>query len=187
VQALRQVVDEYQKALTLAACECIRRRDRILRDLACRLDLLGPAALLRRRREALVALEARLAGASGKRLRQAHDRVGALALRLTAADPRHRLQLAAARLDQSAQRLHRAVDAKRTQTSLRVEALAAHLEAINPRRVLQRGYSITTRRRDGKILRAATDVKPGDRIVTHLAEGEISSTVDDTNQLPLFE
>lgn len=187
VQALRQVVDEYQKALSLAACECLRRRDRMLRDLACRLDLLGPTALLRRRRETLVALEARLASGSARRLRVGTDRLAALALRLTAADPRHRLQLAKARLDQSAQRLGRALDAKRTQFGLRVEALAAHLEAVNPHRVLQRGYSITTRRRDGRILRNAADVKPGDRIVTHLAEGEIGSTVEDARQLPLFE
>ena len=52
------------------------------------------------------------------------------------------------------------------------------LDLLSPQNVLQRGYSITTDPTSGKVLRNATEVKPGAKIRTRLAKGEISSTVD---------
>ena len=46
----------------------------------------------------------------------------------------------------------------------------------NPQRILKLGYSITLK--DGKALKRAADVKPGDIIVTRLHEGNIESTVN---------
>jgi exodeoxyribonuclease VII large subunit len=44
------------------------------------------------------------------------------------------------------------------------------LAGLNPRSVLQRGYSITTRKKTGLLVRKSGDVKIGDVLVTELAE-----------------
>ncbi len=66
----------------------------------------------------------------------------------------------------------RAVDAARA----RLREAAASLEALSPVAILGRGYSITYR--DGKIVKDAREVKPGDRLRTRLGSGEIDSRVE---------
>ncbi len=50
------------------------------------------------------------------------------------------------------------------------------LEGLSPLSVLERGYSIT-RTQDGKIVRRADDLTPGDQLNTRFADGEAASTV----------
>jgi exodeoxyribonuclease VII large subunit len=63
----------------------------------------------------------------------------------------------------------------------------AHLEgqvrSLDPARTLARGWSIT-RDRDGRVVRAADQVAPGDPLVTTVANGEIQSTVSDATDEP---
>ncbi len=68
-----------------------------------------------------------------------------------------------------------------------LESLNARLNALSPEAVLKRGYSITTRKRDGLVIRSAAQVRPGDRLLTRLADGQIQSIAEDAAQLPLFE
>lgn len=60
---------------------------------------------------------------------------------------------------------------------LRFEGQARALQALSPTNILQRGYSITTREQDTRPLRAAGEVKVGERLITRLAEGSLSSLV----------
>jgi exodeoxyribonuclease VII large subunit len=53
--------------------------------------------------------------------------------------------------------------------------LEKRLNALGPQQVLARGYSITTDAASGKVLRDAAKVKPGQKLKTRLAKGEISS------------
>jgi exodeoxyribonuclease VII large subunit len=69
----------------------------------------------------------------------------------------------------------------------RVDGLARHLTAVSPEQVLKRGYSITTRKRDGAIVRDSHQLKNGERIVTRVADGSVESVVDDGKQPGLFE
>jgi len=46
---------------------------------------------------------------------------------------------------------------------------------------LSRGYSITTDAATGKVLRAAANVKAGQKLKTRLAKGEIVSRTETTN------
>jgi exodeoxyribonuclease VII large subunit len=67
--------------------------------------------------------------------------------------------------------------------TLRLDAVAATTRALDPRRVLERGYTIT-RTADGRAVRAVADAPAGARIVTELAHGRITSTVDDPVEEP---
>jgi exodeoxyribonuclease VII large subunit len=60
----------------------------------------------------------------------------------------------------------------------RLDPLAARLRLLGPEQVLSRGYSITTDAVTGKVLRAATEVKAGQRLKTRLKAGEVFSAAE---------
>jgi exodeoxyribonuclease VII large subunit len=59
----------------------------------------------------------------------------------------------------------------------RLEAAHARLRALDPRRVLGRGYTIT-RDANGKVVRTAAAVTPGDVLVTETSDGSVRSRVE---------
>ena len=71
--------------------------------------------------------------------------------------------------------------------AVRLHALDTHLQALSPQKVLSRGYTITTLKKTGEILKSAQTTRPGDRLLTRFADGETESTVHDSRQLSLFE
>lgn len=58
----------------------------------------------------------------------------------------------------------------------RIELLAQRANALDPKWLLKRGYSITTVQ--GKVVRNAKTLKPGDKIETRFGQGKVTSTVD---------
>jgi exodeoxyribonuclease VII large subunit len=59
-----------------------------------------------------------------------------------------------------------------------LEPLQVRLRLLSPDNVLARGYSITTDAATSQVLRAASEVRPGQRLKTKLKSGEVRSTVD---------
>jgi exodeoxyribonuclease VII large subunit len=125
---------------------------------AARLDRAQPAAV-----------RARMAG-----------RLDTLSARLTAAVRRH---LAAQRPDPLADRLSRAVTRTLEAARDRVTAAGRQLELVGPARVLERGYSLTTTA-DGTLVRRPEQAPPGTSLVTRLAQGRLTSTVDGATASP---
>ncbi|MCX5647839.1 MAG: hypothetical protein NTX40_01905, partial [Planctomycetota bacterium] len=66
----------------------------------------------------------------------------------------------------------------------RVDGFAQRLADLDPDRVLGRGYSRTVLERTGATLLRAADARPGDRLRTHLAKGELASRVENTTGNP---
>jgi exodeoxyribonuclease VII large subunit len=58
---------------------------------------------------------------------------------------------------------------------------------LSPQGVLKRGYSITTLKKSGAVVRNAANLKPGDRLVSRLAEGSVDSVIEDAAQLRFFD
>src|SRR5690606_1846339 len=84
-----------------------------------------------------------------------------------------RLQVAADRLAHTAPRAVAAA-------SRRLDAVEAQVRALDPARALARGWSIT-RDGSGRVVRSAAAVRPGDALVTTLADGQVRSTVEATS------
>jgi exodeoxyribonuclease VII large subunit len=63
-------------------------------------------------------------------------------------------------------------------SSRRVVELRAQLRALSPQRTLDRGYAIA-QLPDGSVLRAEKDAAPGAPLLLTLADGRVSTTVDD--------
>jgi len=121
-----------------------------------------------------------------RQLRETHSRVDKIAARLTIVDPTHIVRLRRQRLKAISHQL--AFVAKRDIERWKsfIEPKADYLRALSPQAVLHRGYSITTNKK-GDVLRDAKSVKPGDKLITRFADGEVDSTVQDSKQLSLFE
>ena len=81
------------------------------------------------------------------------------------------------RLIRSQQRLILTSQQQTRSAAKSLAASQARLQALDPARVLQRGWSIT-RLADGTLLRSASDAQTGDELVTQVADGVLTSTID---------
>ncbi|MCS6975875.1 MAG: exodeoxyribonuclease VII large subunit [Gemmatales bacterium] len=138
------------------------------------------------RREVLETLKKQLRRMTARmteRVRHAEQILKGLANRRVFRSPFDMIHDRAQRLDELSDRLERAVIQMVKQSEQRLLALAARLEGLSPLKVLSRGYSITQREGDPKLLRSASEVRVGDRLVTRLAEGQVVSRVESAEVL----
>jgi exodeoxyribonuclease VII large subunit len=143
----------------------------------------GVVAITPDRREmavGLLELRERLYEAVEHRLQLARQRVEQLAARPALRRPLQRVRELEQKLDDTAERMERAANQRLIQAGEKLTALAARLETLSPLNVLTRGYSLT-HTADGKLVRSADDVKPGDELVTRVASGQIVSRVEKTS------
>ncbi len=82
------------------------------------------------------------------------------------------------RLDDLGNRSDRAIRTRIESARARTDAMAGQLESLSPLAVLGRGYSLTRRTADGRVIRDAAELTPGDRITTRFARGEATSRVE---------
>ena len=186
VNGLRQLLDDRYRGLGVAEDRLLRGADDRVRNATVRLSGFLPRALgqfreiLSRRRQQL---DQRFAS----RMRIAGERLSRAAMTLREHHPQLRLRLGAQRLHATELQL---VAASRRNVHARLQhldALSRQLEAISPQSVLRRGYTITTRKKDGLPLRNAAQVKPGDKLLTRFADGQVESVAGDSKQLSLFD
>lgn len=128
-----------------------------------------------------------LAARVHRRVASANQRLSKLAIRAMEKHPVHRLNLENQRVASLSDRLVFSMRCDFQRRRQRLDAMAAHLTAIAPEQVLRRGFTITTLKSTGKIIRQVDQVRPGSRLITRLSVGQIESTATDANQPELFE
>jgi exodeoxyribonuclease VII large subunit len=129
-------------------------------------------------RRRLDALAERLSSVVQATTRQARQRLDGLAQRARYALHR-RLDADRQRLDTLTQRATHALRLDLDRRRAVLSALAAKLDALGPLAVLSRGYSLTQRLDDGRIVRSAADVRPGERVRIRLAQGTLVARVEE--------
>ena len=87
----------------------------------------------------------------------------------------HRMQEQENRITELLTRLQRTAERQILIRRHRIELLEQRLAACNPERIYRMGYSLLTK--DGHPVRSVQDLRPGDRITTHLADGSVESIV----------
>jgi exodeoxyribonuclease VII large subunit len=187
VNQLRQLLDDRQRALALGVGGRLREGRRLLAELAERLEPHRPELLIARVRQKLADLERALGSAARRRLNRERERVQNVAARLGECHPKYAMRLHAQQLGALEMRLARAGRADLERRKLALGGLAGRLEALGPMNVLRRGYSLTTLKKNGAVVRNAKSLKVGEKLVTRFADGQVESTVVDSRQLPLFE
>jgi exodeoxyribonuclease VII large subunit len=80
------------------------------------------------------------------------------------------------RVDEWSQRAQRALQDRRISARRDLDRLTVQLRVLNPLNVLERGYSLT-QRTDGRVVRNAAEVEPGETLHTRLARGSIEVEV----------
>jgi exodeoxyribonuclease VII large subunit len=133
---------------------------------------------------ALRGLQQRLVAALRHRAAAARARCQRLAESRVLRRPLDRLHDLARQLDDCQLRATRAVRQRCAAARAALESLAARLAALNPASVLARGYTLTTRLRDGHLLRDAAELSPGEQIVTRFAAGRAVSRVEQVQPDP---
>jgi exodeoxyribonuclease VII large subunit len=186
VNMLRQLLDDRQRSLRIAEDRLLRGAVDRIHDVAARLGVFLPRVLGRFREmlgQRRQLLDQRFAG----RLRWARERLSRGATLLQESHPRLRVRLAAQTLDASEIRLANASRRDLQRRVQQIDALSRQLDAVSPQSVLRRGYTMTTRKKDGIPLRSALQVRPGDKLVTRFVDGQVESVVEDSRQLSLFD
>ncbi|HEY3245154.1 MAG TPA: exodeoxyribonuclease VII large subunit, partial [Phycisphaerae bacterium] len=187
IRRREQILDEGSARLGHAVSQ---RTHQFARRLSrCELDLarIEPRQLLLRRAQRLAQTSQRLAWIMSARLLAAERRLVGLEQRLQAHRPGQRLPLLAERLARVRQRLHVASTHRVQLASGSMRGLQGRLEALSYKGTLQRGYSITRRKKDRSVLRDPAATTDGDIIVTETAVGELESRVINRRQPELFE
>jgi len=100
--------------------------------------------------------------------------------RLRSHTPLHHLQRLGKETQTLGQRLTSAISHALQRQHQQLTSTVRALDAVSPLATLGRGYSIITRYTEGTVVRAASDVKSGDKISARLAKGSLICHVDKT-------
>jgi exodeoxyribonuclease VII large subunit len=96
--------------------------------------------------------------------------------------PYERLFDLSRQLDELEARSKRALAQRMKSSRRQLETISARLDALNPLAVLKRGYSITERAADGRLVRSSADLQPGEEIRTRFAQGTATSRVEEIGE-----
>ncbi len=131
-------------------------------------------------RRQIASLQRALGQALLGRIREAKARLGALGRAPVLRRPFELVRMRQQLLDETAEALARTLRDQLLAKRNQLELATARLEGLSPLAILTRGYSVTQAEANGRILRSAKEVKPGERIVSRLAQGTIVSEVCET-------
>lgn len=123
-------------------------------------------------------LQHRLRTALSTRLTHARHRLDSLASRPSLCRPLEAIHLRGRRLDELSLRLKGASQGLLRDRRSALETMAGKLETLSPLGVLGRGYSLTFREGESKLITSAEKLKPGQRIVTRFQQGSAVSVVE---------
>jgi exodeoxyribonuclease VII large subunit len=129
-----------------------------------------PAMLVNARAQRLDELSPRLTGCVRQLLARAAAAIENCMQKVRRIEPHRLLAERLVGLDRLRGRLAAAATAALTSCQMALSALQNRLAALDPKSVLNRGYSITTDKKTGTVLRKTSDVALGDCIVTELAD-----------------
>lgn len=135
----------------------------------------------------LHSLRGRLITALQQRAVHARLHLDSLATRRVLTDPQQRLQQLTEFVDELGDRMTRAAAHRIEHSRRSIETIGASLHSMSPLAVLSRGYSVTHNcdtnsefTQPANVITDATQVTPGDLILTRLHQGTLTSRVEST-------
>lgn len=178
----QQQLDETTGRLRLAISRRLALHRAALHELEVRLTRVRPEVQLAHRREKIAKMEHRLRWALGHYNLVLERRLAGLDLRLRAASPAYAVEQCRPILGQLAGRLTRAMTRYLGDRASMLCGIEARMAAGSHEAILNRGFTITRRKQDGRIVCSAADTGAGDALVTKTSSGEIESRVESTSE-----
>ena len=127
-------------------------------------------------RDSLRLAETRLRQAMSRELKALRQRHNELSSKRVMQSPKNYIDDKRLLIDHSQNKLLAAMQRNIFKNSEKYARLAAALDAMSPLKVLGRGYAIA-RKADGKVIKKASDVTPGDSVTVRLQKDEINCVV----------
>ena len=174
------------KAEFLRSRRQLERRvlDRLQRDTqrldhaAHRLQQQHPVVRLNEQSRRIESLQTALQRTMRRSLADPSLRLESLSKRLKAVRPDRRITELSTQVNAALHSLHHLMRTRVGSKHEKLAELARTLNAVSPLETLGRGYAIVTTGESGEIVSSISRLKPGDRVVTRLKDGEFDSKVD---------
>jgi exodeoxyribonuclease VII large subunit len=176
-EGMQQQVDHLHDRLNFLVRRGVADGRRAVEQLARHPFLRSPRGAVDMRRASAARLAARLASAARARLSRERASVGELRARFEAHRPAARQAAARATLDALAARLARGARAALDSARSRAAGADRQLRILGPGETLARGWTLTFTE-DGRLVRTAADVRPGDLVRTRTSGGSLDSRVE---------
>ena len=138
-----------------------------------------PGQQYQRNAQRLDEIEQRLRQALQHRLRHQLQRWTLVNYRLQQAQPTAKMRQHQQQLQYWEKALIRLMQNKMATLRQRQASIAQTLQAISPLATLERGYSISQIPATGAIVKSCQQLRPGDKIMTRLAQGQLISQVEE--------
>ena len=132
--------------------------------------------------ELLQSRQVRMQSAMKSRSTELRNRLEALASRPALARPLDAVHNLGRQVDECSARLKASVGVYLRNLQSQMATVSGKLETLSPLGVLGRGYSITHSQKTGRVVNSVRQMKQGEMIETRLADGIVSSTVDEIKQ-----
>jgi len=178
--ALVQRVVDAKQALLRIAHSRVSYAQSALQSLTERLQKRHPARLLQDRVQRIDELESRLHQSTSRQLSAHFLKLTSLNERLNSNSPLLKLAGMSAQLSNATMRLNSAINVRMSNAKSRFQLSARALDTVSPLATLDRGFAVVKHKE--KLITDAAKLKAGDQILTQLANGSISSTVDSIAQ-----
>ncbi len=101
--------------------------------------------------------------------------------KLVLLSPAHRIDIYRQRLDEIILRFERTIHHQMERKALQLENLQKSLRDLNPQAILNRGYAIVTRAKDGGVIRNAAQVETDEDIFIRVSQGNLSARITQIN------
>ena len=172
----REHLHRLDRALADGLRDALEAGREALRQRTQRLSLAHPGRRLERLAQRLDELTERIAHCGPAGLARRRQRLDGLVQHLRSAQPGRRVELLRHRLDTARERLAARVSERLRRLGERTQTADLLLQNLNPRAILERGYAIA-QAADGRIVRDAGALAPGDALDVVLARGSVATRV----------
>jgi exodeoxyribonuclease VII large subunit len=173
ISQARQRVDEASGELSAAVNWRLNDGRRSIRELGLRVT--SPLALARERRLQVSRIALRLTQALHERVTPMRMAVAEKSARLAETNLRAALTVRRTRIETLARRLERAIGSAVETRRMQLGGIGKQLDVVSPLKVLDRGYAVVVKRRDGRAVADASTVEIGDELDIRLRRGRLNA------------
>ncbi len=167
-------LDDFRQRIASTSVNIIATNKSLIERLGVEVKALANNAIIRRRNE-LATLGINVISSARMSLETAKHKIQTLDTIIRNATNRE-FSLRRQELDSMGDKIVSAAMAKIDSEKVKIENAAVRIKMGDPRTILNRGYTMTTRK-DGKNIKSVNDIEIGDTITTHFADGCVTTTV----------
>ncbi len=175
--ALRRHLGRLREAFDARTAQSLAYLQRHALSLRREVEAREPGRRLRSWAQTVDFLDERMERLLSSRLQQCRAECDAAGRALAAIQPERRLLRHRETADSLSESMDRSAQHRLDEAAHRLRSLGELMRSLSPEAVLKRGYSITTDA-EGRLLTSSRQVRPGDRLRTRLAEGELTSRAE---------